>query len=137
MAKFKFKKAGLQEYAGLAAGAVAASKVANIKLPVALPPVVQSALPLILGVMLAKKPGFIGAIGKGMIAVGGTKVIAAVAPQLGIGLAAEGMGDFMIEGADTYALAGAEGGSGVGNTSYALAGLGNQVDRPDGGSNFG
>lgn len=135
MAKFKFKKAGLAEYGGLTIGAVAAAKVANIKLPVALPPVVQSALPLLIGAFLAKKPGFVGNIGKGMIAVGGTKVLAAVAPQLGIGLAAEGMGDFMIEGADTYALAGAETGNGMGNTSYALAGM--PVDRPDGGAQFG
>lgn len=135
MAKFKFRKAGLAEYAGLAAGAVAASKVANIKLPVALPPVVQSALPLVLGIMLAKKSGFVGNIGKGMIAVGGVKVLASLAPQLGIGLAAEGMGDFMIEGADTYALAGADASNGMGNTSYALAGM--PVDRPDGGAQFG
>jgi len=129
MAK-KMKKANVQEYAGLTLGAIAAAKVSSIKLPVNLPPVAQAALPILLGVFLAKKAGFVGSLGKGMIAVGGTKLIGAVAPNLGIGDANEGtMGEYqLIEGASDYALAGAmESTSTVGNTTYALAG----VDRKD------
>jgi hypothetical protein len=128
MAK-KMKKANVQEYAGLTLGAIAAAKVSSIKLPVNLPPVAQAALPILLGVFLAKKAGFVGSLGKGMIAVGGTKLIGAVAPNLGIGEADESMGEYqLIEGASDYALAGAmESTSTVGNTTYALAG----VDRKD------
>jgi len=122
-------KAGmLAEYGGLAIGGIAASKVANIKLPIALPAPIQSALPLIIGVLIAKKPGFVGALGKGMIAAGGAKLIGALVPQLGVGAAMvdEGIQDYMIEGADGYALAGAtDGTSNIGATSYALAGVDN------------
>jgi hypothetical protein len=127
--KFKMGKVNVQEYAGLTLGAVAASKVANIKLPVALPAPVQSALPILVGALLANRPGIVGSIGKGMIAVGGTKLIGALAPGMGIGQNDETsddmISDYMIEGADTYALAGAT--ESVGATTYALAG----VDRPD------
>lgn len=120
------KSGMLAEYGGLAIGGIAASKVANIKLPIALPAPIQSALPLIIGVMIAKKPGFVGAMGKGMIAAGGAKLIGALVPQLGVGAAMvdEGIQDYMIEGADGYALAGAsDGTANIGATSYALAGV--------------
>lgn len=128
MAK-KMKKANVQEYAGLTLGAIAAAKVSSVKLPVNLPPVAQAALPILLGVFLAKKTGFVGSLGKGMIAVGGTKLIGAVAPNLGIGEADASMGEYqLIEGANDYALAGAmESTATVGNTTYALAG----VDKKD------
>lgn len=107
MAKFKVNKAGVMEYAGLAAGAVLASKVSKIQLPVALPPVVQSALPLVVGIFLASKKGFVGSVGKGMIAVGGVKMIGVLAPSLGIngGYLDAPVADYMIEGAN-YSLAG-------------------------------
>lgn len=127
--KNMFKKANVQEYAGLTIGAIAAAKVANVKLPVALPAPVQAALPLIVGALIANRPGLVGSIGKGMIAVGGTKLVGALAPNLGISqdFAVENdmISDYMIEGADTYALAGAT--ESVGATTYALAG----VDRKD------
>tara|TARA_R110000868_G_scaffold167670_4_gene402067 strand:- start:284 stop:697 length:414 start_codon:yes stop_codon:yes gene_type:complete len=129
--KMKFGKAGVQEYAGLTLGAIAASKVSSIKLPINLPAPIQAALPLILGVFLAKKSGFVGSIGKGMIAIGGVKIIGAVAPNLGIGQDAEsfelitGADDYALAGANDYALAGAM--ESVGNTTYALAG----VDKKD------
>lgn len=118
----KFNKQRVSEMAGLAAGAVVAGKVSNIKLPIALPPVVQAAVPLLLGVFLSGRKGFIGDMGKGMIAAGSIKVIGAVAPSLGIGDSMDdaAINDYMIEGAaDTYALAGAT----MGATSYALAGM--------------
>lgn len=126
--KMSFKKINVQEYAGLTLGAVAAAKVANIKLPVNLPKPIQAALPILVGAFLANRPGLVGNVGKGMIAVGGTKLIGALAPNLGIGQdsADDEIGDYVIEGTDTYSLAGASDGT-VGATSYALAG----VDRPD------
>jgi len=128
MAKSKFSKVAIADYAGLTVGAVVASKVANIKLPVNLPAPVQALLPILLGAMLAKKPGMMGSIGKGMIAVGGTKLIGAIAPRLGVGAADEESEtmEAVLTGTDTYALAGATDGT-VGATSYALAG----VDQPE------
>jgi len=121
----KRKKSGMagniQNAAGLTVGAVLASKVSNINLPV--PAAVKPALPILLGFFLMKRGGFLGNMGAGMIAVGGTKLIGAVAPQLGIGAeGAETISDYVIEGAEDYALSGAEGITGE-NTSYALAGM--------------
>jgi hypothetical protein len=127
--KTKKMKFDVQETAGLTLGAVAAAKVSTIKLPVALPAPVQAALPLVLGVFLSSRTGLVGAIGKGMIAAGGVKLLGAVAPNLGINAAMETdnemISDYVIEGADSYALAGAT--ESVGATTYALAG----VDTPD------
>lgn len=127
--KSKKMKFDVQETAGLTLGAVAAAKVSTIKLPVALPAPVQAALPLVLGVFLSSRTGLVGAIGKGMIAAGGVKLLGAVAPNLGINAAMdtdnEMISDYVIEGADSYALAGAT--ESVGATTYALAG----VDTPD------
>jgi len=127
--KTKKMKFDVQETAGLTLGAVAAAKVSTIKLPVALPAPVQAALPLVLGVFLSRRTGLVGAIGKGMIAAGGVKLLGAVAPNLGINAAMdtdnEMISDYVIEGADSYALAGAT--ESVGATTYALAG----VDTPD------
>jgi hypothetical protein len=126
--KMKMGKINVQEYAGLTLGAVAASKVANIKLPINLPAPIQAALPILVGALLANRPGIVGSVGKGMVAVGGTKLIGALAPNLGIGQNDESddmISDYMIEGTDTYALAGAT--ESVGATTYALAG----VDRRD------
>lgn len=127
--KNMFKKANVQEYAGLTIGAIAAAKVANVKLPVNLPAPVQAALPLLVGALIANRPGLVGSIGKGMIAVGGTKLVGALAPNLGISAdmteSDDMISDYMIEGTETYALAGAT--ESVGATTYALAG----VDRKD------
>ena len=127
--KSKKMKFDVQETAGLTLGAVAAAKVSTIKLPVALPAPVQAALPLVLGVFLSSRTGLVGAIGKGMIAAGGVKLLGAVAPNLGINAAMdtdnEMISDYVIEGNDSYALAGAT--ESVGATTYALAG----VDPPD------
>lgn len=125
MAKFKVNKAGVMEYAGLAVGAIVASKVSKIQLPVALPPVATAAIPLVLGIFLASKKGFIGSVGKGMIATGGVKLIAAVAPSLGIsggGYLDNPVNDYIIEGGN-YALAAAP----TSNYPTALAG----VDKKD------
>lgn len=127
--KSKKMKFDVQETAGLTLGAVAAAKVSTIKLPVALPAPVQAALPLVLGVFLSSRTGLVGAIGKGMVAAGGVKLLGAVAPNLGINAAMdtdnEMISDYVIEGNDSYALAGAT--ESVGATTYALAG----VDTPD------
>ena len=129
----------MMDIAGLAVGSVVASKVAQVKLPIALPPMVQAALPLILGVFLYKKPGILGAVAKGMIAAGSTKLIASVAPNLGIGTN-EGIGedddisDYMIEGAENYSLSGYSlAGMNEGGGDYSLAG----VDISDQHQNFG
>lgn len=129
----------IMDIAGLAVGSVVASKVAQVKLPIALPPMVQAALPLILGVFLYKRPGILGAVAKGMIAAGSTKLIASVAPNLGIGTN-EGIGedddisDYMIEGAENYSLAGYSlAGMSEGGGDYSLAG----VDISDQNQNFG
>jgi hypothetical protein len=117
----------LTDAAALTAGAAVAAKVANINLPV--PAQLKPALPIFLGLFLMKKGGFMGGVGMGMVAVGGTKLLNAVAPQLGIG-ADEGVSDYVIEGAEDYALAGADpfalnGQEPVSevNSSYALAGM--------------
>ena len=129
----KLNKNTLKEAGGLTVGAVVAAKVANVNLPMNLPAPVKSALPLIVGVFLAFQKGFVGDVGKGMIAVGGVKLLNAVAPNLGIGAEGDddGMGAYQIQGASDYALAG---------PSYALADDVNVmegVDNPDGGANFG
>lgn len=131
--KMRVKKGALKEAGGLTVGAVVAAKVANVNLPINIPAPVKSALPLILGVFLANQKGFVGDVGKGMIAVGGVKLLNAVAPNLGIGAEDDddGMGAYQIQGATDYALAG---------PSYALADDVNVmegVDNPDGGANFG
>jgi hypothetical protein len=127
--KTRKMKFDVQETAGLTLGAVAAAKVSTVKLPVALPAPVQAALPLVLGVFLSSRTGLVGAIGKGMIAAGGVKLLGALAPNLGINAAMDSsedmISDYVIEGADSYALAGAT--ESVGATTYALAG----VDTPD------
>lgn len=119
MAKRKFSKAGLMEYGGFIVGGALASKVANLNVPM-IPEKVKPLLPLVVGYFLAKRGGAIGNVGKGMITVGGIKAIGAFAPQLGIG---EEVSDYIIEGAEQYALAG-ESVSGNGASNFALAGYG-------------
>ena len=129
MKKPKINKAALTDYAGMILGGVAASKVSNIKLPIALPAPVQALLPAVLGVLLAGRKGFLGSLGKGMIVVGGMKAIGTLAPQLGISASAfnmiddNGVGAYEIEGAD-YALAGNDNMAPMnGSSSYSLAGI--------------
>lgn len=131
----KIKKAQIAEYAGLGLGAIAASKVSNIKLPINLPAPVQAAVPLILGIILAKRSGMVKSVGLGMVAVGIPKLIGSIAPNLGIGdNTADGaeISDYVIEGADNYALAGTQSGT----SNYALAGL-DSIDQPDHNIQFG
>jgi len=129
MKKPKINKAALTEYAGMILGGVAASKVANIKLPIALPAPVQALLPAVLGVFLAGRKGFLGSLGKGMIVVGGIKAIGTFAPQLGISegifdvMDESGVGAYEIEGAD-YSLAGNDDMAPMnGSGNYSLAGI--------------
>jgi len=129
MKKPKINKAALTEYAGMILGGVAASKVANIKLPIALPAPVQALLPAVLGVFLAGRKGFLGSLGKGMIVVGGMKAIGTFAPQLGISdyglnmMDESGVGAYEIEGAD-YSLAGNDDMAPMnGSSNYSLAGI--------------
>lgn len=112
--------------AGLTVGAVVAAKVSSINLPV--PSQIKPVIPILLGFFLMKRGGFLGNMGAGMVAVGGTKLIGAVAPNLGIGAeGSETISEYVIEGAEDYALAGAnETVTGV-STSYALAGMENDV----------
>lgn len=118
----------VQDAAGLTVGAVIASKVSNINLPV--PAAVKPALPLLLGFFLMKRGGFMGNVGAGMIARGGTQLLGTLVPQLGIS-AQEGVSEYVIEGAEDYALSGAEDYALSGgdeyisetNTSYALSGM--------------
>lgn len=129
MAK-KTKMAGtgkiLQDVLGLTVGSIAAAQVNRINLP--LPAQIKPALPLVLGVFLMKQKGIVGTIGLGMIAAGGARTVGALVPALGIG-AGEYISDYMIEGAEDYALAGPEEdasmlsqGESINATSYALAG---------------
>jgi hypothetical protein len=126
MAK-KSKKSGAAEYAGLAIGALIASKVSNMELPM-IPAKIKPALPILLGIFLARKAGMTKAAGLGMIAVGATKLVGALAPSSGIG---EPINDYAIEGASNYALSGhdsegvngTEAVSGNAGGSYALAGV--------------
>ena len=132
MAKIKFKKGNIQTMAGLVAGGVISAKISTIKLPISLPPVVQAGLPLVVGFLLMSRPGLVGSVGMGMVAVGGIKLVGAIAPKLGIGASdsPDDMGAYQIEGASDYALNGADMGAvdyALNGTSYALSG----VDRND------
>ena len=134
MAKLKIKKGVIQSMGGLVVGGVIASKVSTIQLPAAVPPMLKTALPVIAGFFLLSKPGIVGYIGAGMVAVGSIKLIGAIAPKLGIGADEEDVNDYQIEGVD-YALNGAsmEGVDyALNGTSYALSG----VDQNDN-ANFG
>lgn len=114
----------LTDVAALTVGAAVASKVVNINLPV--PAAAKPALPILLGLFLMKKGGFVGGVGAGMIATGGVKLIGAVAPNLGIN-ATEEISEYVIEGAEDYALSGGEAISEV-NSSYALAGMDEEMN---------
>lgn len=114
-----------QEIAGLVVGAAVGAKVASLNIT-AIPEKVKPLLPLILGVILMKKKGFMASVGQGMVAVGATKTLNSFVPALGIG-ENEGISDYTIEGANDYALAGMEiegmNESVSGPASYALAGV--------------
>ena len=123
-----------KDIAGLAVGAAAASKVATMGASSTNTMLQKAApfLPLILGVFLMKKKGITGSIGMGMVAVGATKAIGKLAPNLGIGVT-ESISDYTVEGIDSnYALAGMEvegmneGMNGA--SSYALAGVDTNTD---------
>lgn len=114
-----------QEIAGLVVGAAVGAKVATLNIT-AIPEKVKPLLPLILGVILMKKKGFMASVGQGMVAVGATKTLNSFVPALGIGIN-EGISEYTIEGANDYALSGMEiegmNESVSGPASYALAGV--------------
>lgn len=129
-----FSGISAKDIAGLAVGAAAASKVATMG-AASSNTMLQKAspfLPLILGIFLMKKKGITGSIGMGMVAVGATKAIGKLAPNLGIGMS-ESISDYTVEGLSSdYALAGMtvegmnEGMNGA--SSYALAGVDTNTD---------
>lgn len=125
MARKLMKAIPAQEIAGLVVGAAVGAKVASLNIT-AIPEKVKPLLPLILGVILMKKKGFMASVGQGMVAVGATKTLNSFVPALGIG-ENEGISDYTIEGANDYALAGMEiegmNESVSGPASYALAGV--------------
>jgi hypothetical protein len=134
MAKKMLSGISAKDIAGLAVGAAAASKVATMGASSTNTMLQKAApfLPLILGVFLMKKKGITGSIGMGMVAVGATKAIGKLAPNLGIGVT-ESISDYTVEGIDSnYALAGMEvegmneGMNGA--SSYALAGVDTNTD---------
>jgi hypothetical protein len=122
-----------QEIAGLAVGSVVAAKVAGMAANATNETLkkVYPVLPLVLGIFLMKRKGLMASIGQGMVAVGATKTIGMLAPNLGIG-ASEGISEYTIEGANDYALAGMEvegiNESISGAKSYALAGIDTNTD---------
>ena len=114
----KFPKIKATEILALIAGAVVASKVANIQ---AVPEKLRAPLPLILGIVLmGNKSPLLKNAGLAMVAVGGTKTLGAFVPQLGISQEMISEDYQIIEGSD-YALAGASAET-MSGSSYALAG---------------
>jgi len=134
MAKKMLSGISAKDIAGLAVGAAAASKVATMGAASTNTMIQKAApfLPVLLGLFLMKKKGITGSIGMGMVAVGATKAIGKLVPNLGIGIT-ESISDYTVEGIDsTYALAGMEvegmneGMNGA--SSYALAGVDTNTD---------
>lgn len=126
MARKLMKAIPAQEIAGLVVGAAVGAKVASLNIT-AIPEKVKPLLPLILGVILMKKKGFMASVGQGMVAVGATKTLNSFVPALGIGVN-EGISEYTVEGLESnYALAGMEiegmNESVSGPASYALAGV--------------
>jgi len=120
MAKKSSKKVDMGQVLGVILGGAVASKISGINLPV-IPEKARPALPLVVGFLLTRgKSGMAKAAGYGMIAVGGTKLIGAMVPSLGIS-GDEGVSDYLIEGAGNYALNGA-GETLSGARPYSLAG---------------
>lgn len=120
----KSKKSSKINFADVGAailGGAIAGKVANINLPM-VPEKVRPALPLLIGFLLSKQSGAMKAVGTGMLVVGGIKTLNAFAPGLGIGEMNESISDYMIEGAENYALNGMEE-SLSGQGSYSLSGV--------------
>jgi len=116
----KFPKIKPTEILALIAGAVVASKVANIQ---AVPEKLRAPLPLILGIVLmGNKSPLLKNAGLAMVAVGGTKTLGAFVPQLGISEEMISEDYQIIEGASDYALAGATAETMSGAASYSLAG---------------
>lgn len=123
----KSKKSSKINFADIGAailGGAIAGKVANINLPM-VPEKVRPALPLLIGFLLSKQSGAMKAVGTGMLVVGGIKTLNAFVPALGIGEMNESISDYMIEGAENYALNGMET-SLSGPSSYSLSGVSDQ-----------
>lgn len=125
----KLKLGVVTDALALGAGAVAGNKLANIKLPISLPPIVQPLIPVAAGIFLStRKNRMVQMVGYGMIASGviGTAKIAL--PQLGLGELSDAMGDFVIDDSGmngSLALAG----PGTPGGGVALAGFGSRSDQ--------
>ena len=83
-------------------GAIVGNKLASLKLPISLPPIVQPMLPLAVGILLStRKQKPLQMLGYGMMASGVVGVAQVALPQLGLGrLVENGVGDYVIEGVD-------------------------------------
>lgn len=115
MAKKKSKGGAVTEIMGLALGAVVASKLKNMNLPIPGPPIVKALIPAAIGFFAMKKgSGIIKSAGAGMLAVGVPAAIGAVAPNLGINATA-------VE--DMLSLNGAGDGDALAGMENTLAGL--------------
>lgn len=117
----KSSKINLADIGAAILGGAVASKVANINLPM-IPEKARPALPLLIGFLLANKSGAMKAVGTGMLVVGGIKTLNSFVPALGIGEMNESISDYIIEGAENYALNGMEENL-SGPTSYSLSGV--------------
>jgi hypothetical protein len=79
-----FKKDTFMKAGTLVAGGVVASIVTN-KLTMIADTRLRSAVPVVLGIILAgNKNKMISGLGDGMVAVGGTKLVASLLPNMGI-----------------------------------------------------
>lgn len=116
-------------------GAIVGNKLASLKLPISLPPIVQPMLPLAVGILLStRKQKPLQMLGYGMMASGVVGVAKVALPQLGLGrLVENGVGDYVIEAAPDddgmngpLALSGLDYGNGV--NGVALAGVPSRDD---------
>ncbi len=93
----KLKLGVVTDALALGAGAVAGNKLANIKLPIDLPPIVQPVLPVAVGIFLStRKNRMVQMAGYGMIASGVVGVAKIALPKLGLGNISESIGDFYV-----------------------------------------
>jgi hypothetical protein len=122
-------KAGsiFQDLLLLVAGGVVAAKYNQMEIPV-IPVKFKNLVPVVGGVFLGmKSKGSAGKMfGAGLATVGGVKMVAAIAPQLGISAVDDlEISDYMIEGGDplSYALNGGGDPAGAGANNYTMAGV--------------
>ncbi len=75
-----FSKNTLTDAAGLVAGGVGTNVVSRY-IPVA-NPMLKNGIVIALGAVLSGKKGFIGNVGKGMVAAGGSRLVSSLVPGL-------------------------------------------------------